>query len=124
MGRIAIKSESELLVRDSQFTNNKGINGVAINSLLSKVTVDSQFLLIMKRLPPRQKQNFWLRGSYFTDGGSGFIDDNIGGEIIVRNSRFEENKAFDGGGANLFAYPPDQVIVEESSFINNSDNSL
>jgi hypothetical protein len=44
----------------------------------------------------------------------------VGGNIIIRTSLFESNIAGEAGGAAfLFGYPPDQMLLENSTFINN-----
>lgn len=117
-GAIAVKSESNLTVRDSQFTNNRGINGGAINSLLSNLVVENSTFVNndstpggLFSLPPRYTKGYG--GAIYTDGASG-------GQILIRGSRFDGNKgAGQGGGLFLFAYGSDQVIVENSTIINN-----
>jgi hypothetical protein len=117
-GAIAVKSESQLTVRDSQFTNNRGINGGAINSLLSNLVVENSTFVNndstpggLFSLPPRYTKGYG--GAIYTDGASG-------GQISIRGSRFDGNKgAGQGGGLFLFAYGSDQVIVENSTIINN-----
>jgi Ca2+-binding RTX toxin-like protein len=117
-GAIAIKSESELLVRDSRFTNNKGINGGAINSLLSKLTVETSTFINNDSTAGGSSNNGYGAAIY-TDGAS-VNDGTSSGTIRISGSRFESNKgAGQGGALFLFMYPPDQTIVEDSTIINN-----
>lgn len=120
-GAIAVKSESSLLVQDSQFTNNAGTNGGAINTLLGELIVEnSQFLNNNTSGANGAFTYEGYGGAIYTDGASAYPDDNIGGIIRISNSLFDGNVgAGQGGGLFLFAYPPDQVIIENSTIINN-----
>jgi Ca2+-binding RTX toxin-like protein len=123
-GAIATKSAGTLTVRNSEFTNNKGINGGAINHLLGNLTVENSTFLNNEATAQSSNTGiFGLGGAIATDGanasGPDFGPGSIGGEIIVRGSYFEGNRALNGGGANLFAYQADKVIVEDSSFVAN-----
>lgn len=118
-GAIAIKSESTLTVRDSQFTNNKGVNGGAINTLFTVLTVENSTFLNNEALAQTSKTNtYGLGGAILTDGATDLSKPDSG-TILIRNSRFEGNRALDGGGAHLYSYPDDKVVVEDSLFLNN-----
>lgn len=113
------ESRGQIFVKNTTFKKNKGFNGGAIFSF-SGVTLkveDSTFI-----------QNSALNraggGAIFTDGvssrnyNSGFADD---GKIIIRTSRFEDNKAQgDGGALYLWGYRRDKAILRDSIFINNT----
>jgi predicted outer membrane repeat protein len=59
-------------------------------------------------------------GAVYTDGGSEHTDDAIGGTIELCGCRFEGNHAHQtGGGAYLFAYAPDEIIINQCSFEGN-----
>ncbi|MBW4680058.1 MAG: DUF4347 domain-containing protein [Microcoleus vaginatus WJT46-NPBG5] len=120
-GAIATKSEGSLTVQGSQFTNNKGINGGAINSLLGALTVEnSTFLNNDSTAGASGSVTSGFGGAIYTDGASALIDDAVGGTIAIRNSRFEGNKGAGQGGAMfLFGYAPDKIIVDGSTIINN-----
>ncbi|MGD1805405.1 DUF4347 domain-containing protein [Dapis sp. BLCC M126] len=117
-GAILIWSESNLTVTDSEFINNQGVNGGAINNLLSNLTIEnSQF--INNDSTPGKNTNHGYGGAIYTDGASN-NDGVTSGTIKISNSSFEGNKgAGQGGGLFLFAYSPDQIIVENSEIINN-----
>ena len=118
-GAILIWSESELTIKDSEFINNKGATGGAINSLLSRLTVENSIFKNNDSTAGSAAPNNGRGGAIYTDGGS--LNDYISsGRIKISNSLFEENRAAGGGGALfLFAYPPDEIIVEDSTIINN-----
>ena len=118
-GAILIWSESELTIQDSEFINNKGATGGAINSLLSQLTVENSIFKNNDSTAGSGAPNNGRGGAIYTDGGS--LNDYISsGRIEISNSLFEENRAAGEGGALfLFAYPPDEIIVEDSTIINN-----
>lgn len=120
-GAIATKSEGSLTVQGSQFTNNKGVNGGAINSLLGALTVtDSIFTNNDTTAGASGTGTKGYGGAIYTDGASAYTNDTIGGKITITNSRFDGNKgAGQGGGLFLFAYAPDQVIIDRCQITNN-----
>ncbi len=125
-GAIATKSGGTLTVRGSTFTNNKGTNGGAINSLLGTLTVENSTFINNDTTigATVDKATFGYGGAIFTDGanasGPNATYGPIGGVVAIRNSRFEGNKAAGQGGALfLFVYNPDQIIVEKSALVNN-----
>src|SRR5207237_1038865 len=95
-GAIAVYNESTLTVRDSEFTNNKGLNGGAINSLLSNLTVENSTFINNDStaggsLSTNPAIDTGYGGAIYTDGASAFTNDNVGGTITIRNSQFEGN---------------------------------
>ncbi|HAX78902.1 MAG TPA: hypothetical protein DCY88_24505, partial [Cyanobacteria bacterium UBA11372] len=119
-GAIAGDTEASMTVRDSRFTNNKGVNGGAINSLLGPLTVDNSVFINNEAVTTSTITPFFgFGGAILTDGAS-HDNDPDSGTILIRNSWFEGNRGLDGGGAYLYAYPPDEVFIEGSTFINNS----
>ncbi|WP_445245377.1 DUF4347 domain-containing protein [Microcoleus sp. OTE_8_concoct_300] len=116
-GAIATKSGGTLTIRGSEFTNNTGSFGGAVNNLLGSMTIeDSKFIgnVIVKG----------VGGAVYVDGanasGPNATPGPVGGNIIIRNSLFDGNTAAsEGGAAFLFGYPPDQMLLENSTFINN-----
>ncbi|MCS6793081.1 MAG: DUF4347 domain-containing protein, partial [Oscillatoriaceae bacterium SKYG93] len=118
-GAIAARSESIITVQGSEFINNKGINGGAINSLLSQLTVENS-KFINNDTTAGISASGGFGGAIYTDGAS----DNLkpdSGTVLIRNSLFEGNKGTgQGGAAFLYLYTPDKAIVENSTFINNS----
>jgi hypothetical protein len=126
-GAIATSSGGNLTIRGSRFTNNRGINGGAINSLLGGLTVENSVFFNNDSTPGGTKPGgtSGYGGAIYTDGanasGPNAASGPIGGTITIRNSRFERNRgAGQGGGLFLFAYPPDKVLVEGNTIIGNS----
>jgi len=120
-GAILIWSESVLTVRGSTFRGNKGHNGGAINNLISQLTVEnSRFFNNDSTSGADGTGTSGYGGAIYTDGASD-PGNSDSGTILIRNSHFEGNRgAGQGGALFLFAYPPDRVIVEGSTIINNT----
>ncbi len=117
-GAILIWSESNLTVKGSEFTNNKGVNGGAINNLLSGLTIQNSTFL-NNDSTPGGNSNHGYGGAIYTDGASN-NDGSSSGTINISKSRFEGNKgAGQGGGLFLFAYPPDKIVIDKTQIINN-----
>ncbi|MEC4807134.1 MAG: DUF4114 domain-containing protein [Jaaginema sp. PMC 1079.18] len=120
-GAIAVHSESSLTVDNSTFNNNSGINGGAINSLLSTLTVTNSTFTNNDTSAGGQfgPDTRGYGGAIYTDGAHPGIADSI----RISNSRFDGNKgAGQGGALFLYAYGnnQDSAIVENSTIINNS----
>jgi hypothetical protein len=130
-GAIATKSAGSLTVTGCEFTNNRGINGGAINHLLGTLTVENSIFTNNDSTPggplgtAATNYTRGYGGAIYTDGanasGPGFTPGAVGGTITIRNSQFEGNKgAGQGGGLFVFVYNPDKVIVEDCTIANNS----
>ena len=138
-GAIGTLAKCNITLKDSEFTNNKGINGGAVYSIFSNLTVDNSTFLNNDSTPggPLGSPDSSIAGYTRGHGGAIFIDgasipndprfyvnwqngDPVGGNIIIRNSRIEGNRAAgQGGGMFLFGYPQDKVTIEGSTIINN-----
>ena len=117
-GAILIWSESQLNIKGSKFTNNTGLNGGAINNLLSGLNIENSQFINNSSLAGKDDEKGY-GGAIYTDGASK-NNDNIGGRIRIFNSRFEANQgAGQGGALFLYAYPPDQIMIDRSQIINN-----
>ncbi|MEG4213723.1 DUF4347 domain-containing protein, partial [Microcoleus sp. S13_B4] len=106
-GAISTKSGGSLTVKGSTFTNNKGINGGAINHLLGNLTVENSTFLNNDSTAGTGANTSGYGGAIYTDGanasGPNSTPGSVGGTIAIRNSRFEGNKgAGQGGGMFLF----------------------
>ncbi|QIZ69533.1 DUF4347 domain-containing protein [Oxynema aestuarii] len=116
-GAIAVKSESQTTVTDSEFTNNQGTLGGAINTLLGGLTVETSIFLNNDSL---SNGGIGYGGAIYTDGASD-LNDPDSGTIAIRNSHFEGNTGQGQGGALfLYVYNPDRVVVENSTIVNNT----
>jgi predicted outer membrane repeat protein len=105
--------KGKLVIENSTFTNNKGVNGGAVYNLLGPVTIKNSVF----------KNNTSTRegGAIFTDGADGDERDTVGGKILIESSQFEGNKATAGGGAlYLWTYNGDEVVIKDSTILGNS----
>lgn len=118
-GAIATDSDTSVTVRDSLFRNNRGTNGGAINVLWCGLTIENS---VFENNDATAGGPFkhGLGGAIYTDGAS--VHDNVTkGQIIIRDSVFTNNRSVrDGGGVYTWVYPPDEIIVERTRFINNA----
>ena len=124
-GAIAFWGPRSLIVRNSQFTNNEGINGGAINSLAGKVTIENSRFINNSTLAGRYddgQNNAFLRGyggAIYTDRASSVEE--ASGSIRIVGSVFEGNKGrAEGGAAYLFTGTQDSVSIVGSQFKDNS----
>jgi hypothetical protein len=118
-GAIFVAAGSTLIVRDSVFSGNRGTQGGAINNLLSNLTVEnSQF--IDNDSTAGGPVGYGYGGAIYTDGASEHPNDAIGGQIRIVQSVFRGNVAAGQGGAvQAWVYPPDQVVVSDTTFDSN-----
>ncbi|BAY26872.1 hypothetical protein NIES2100_66880 [Calothrix sp. NIES-2100] len=116
-GAIATYGSGVLNVKDCQFTNNKGVNGGAIYTLLSGLTVEN---------------SVFRNNSSVGEGGGGIFCDGanpigpgstVGALITIRGSRFEGNQTKGEGGALfLYGYGQDKILLENSIVVGNKAN--
>ncbi len=112
-GAIYQASGGETTIVRSTFRGNTAISGGAIDNLLSPLTiVDSTFI---------QNESTGGGGAVYTDGGSEYIDDDVGGTISLCGCDFEQNQSVGTGGAvYLWAYPKDLLLINRCSFVGNA----
>ena len=122
-GAIAGASEGTLVVKNSTFTNNRGSIGGAINSLLGSLTVENSIFVGNASAGGGSLGGIssgGYGGAIYTDGASATNNASTQGQIIIRNSRIEDSRAAgQGGGLFLYAYPGDEIVVENSTIANN-----
>lgn len=111
-GAIYQSNGGELTVVRSTFSGNSAISGGAIDNLLAPMTlVGSSFV---------DNESFAGGGAVYDDGASESIDDAEGGTISICGCRFERNRTIGQGGAvYLWAYAPDELIINQCSFVQN-----
>ncbi|RMH74241.1 MAG: hemolysin [Cyanobacteria bacterium J007] len=117
-GAILMWSEGDLTIENSEFSNNRGASGGAINNLLSNLTIDNSRFINNDSTAGASGAGGY-GGAIYTDGASAnYLADS--GTIAIRNSHFEGNKgAGQGGALFLYVYGEDRVVVEDSQIINN-----
>ncbi|MEG4405144.1 DUF4347 domain-containing protein [Microcoleus sp. MON2_D5] len=116
-GAIATKSGGVLTIRDSEFTNNKGSYGGAVNNLLGSMTIENSKFI-------GNRTDKGVGGAVYVDGanasGPNATPGPVAGTIAIRKSVFDGNiGSGEGGAAFLFGYLQDKVVLENSTFINN-----
>jgi hypothetical protein len=120
-GAIATSSGGFLTIKNSEFTNNIGRFGGAINNLLGSMTIEN-----CKFIGNVAKEN--VGGALYVDGANASGPDGkpgpVGGNIIIRKSLFDGNTSEGGGAAYLFGYGSDKMLLESSHFINNKSIGL
>ncbi|MBD2578265.1 DUF4114 domain-containing protein [Oscillatoria sp. FACHB-1406] len=119
-GAIAVASESVITVSGSTFNNNTGINGGAINTVLSTLTVSGSTFTNNDTTPGGAfgPDTRGYGGAIYSDGGKTGVSDSI----AITTSRFDGNKAAGQGGA-IFLYPysgHDTASISDSTIVNNS----
>ncbi len=118
-------------IKNSNFTNNKGINGAAINGLNAGLLIeDCNFtgnLTTDARFDTGQPNDF-LRGfggAIYTDRATAGPPSVVLGSIILRRCKFENNIGNgEGGACYLYTDETDNVLVEECYFNNNESRIL
>ena len=125
-GAIATKSGGSLTVTGSTFVNNKGNNGAGINSLLGPLTIDGCTFINNDTTSGAVYggSTSGFGAAVYVDGanasGPNFSQGPIGGLITIRNTRIEGNKgAGQGAGMFLYVYPPDKIVIDGCTVINN-----
>ncbi|MDZ7961337.1 MAG: choice-of-anchor Q domain-containing protein [Aulosira sp. DedQUE10] len=117
-GAIATYGSGNLIVKSSQFTNNKGVNGGAIYSLLGGLSIENSVFL------NNSSEGDIGGGAVFTDGGNPVgPGSTVGGVIAIRGSKFEGNTTKGEGGALfLYGYGSDKILLENSTVVGNTAN--
>jgi predicted outer membrane repeat protein len=114
-GAIGTYGSGVLVVKDCEFTNNKGINGGAIYNLLGEVTVENSVFV------NNSAAGDIGGGAFFSDGGNSVgPGSTVGGIIAIRDCQFENNYTKgEGGGIFAWGYGPDQIIIEDTNIVGN-----
>lgn len=113
------------------FTNNKGINGAAINGLNAGLNVSNCNFIgntTSDAVKDVGNANDFLRGfggAIYTDRASNSTNNGDLGSIIIKRCKFENNIGkSDGGAMYLYTDETDNVRIEECYFNNNEAQTL
>ncbi|MEO0948017.1 MAG: choice-of-anchor Q domain-containing protein [Cyanobacteria bacterium J06641_5] len=127
-GAISFQGPDQFVVRNSDFIDNHGINGGAINNLQGRVLIEnSRFLnndVLAAAFDSGDVRDF-LRGfggAIYSDRSSLAENDPFGGDgqIEIIDSIFEGNQArAAGGGLYFFTGDNDRLFVSGTAFRNN-----
>jgi hypothetical protein len=118
-------------IRHSNFTNNRGINGAAINGLNAALLVEDCNFTNNRTTDAffdTGQPNDFLRGyggAIYTDRATPAPPSTATGSIILRRCNFIDNIAqADGGACNLYTDNTDNVLIEDCYFNNNESRIL
>lgn len=113
------------------FTNNRGINGAAINGLNAGLNISNcnfKGNVTSDAFKDVGNSLDFLRGyggAIYVDRASNSTINGPQGSIIVKRCKFEDNIGqSDGGAMYLYTDETDNVLVEECSFDNNEAKTL
>jgi len=121
-GAVAVWTGSELIVVGSTFVGNRSWYGGALYSLLSPLTIVNS---VFTGNVAVDENGLGDGGAIGTDGASESPDDGEGGDIVVCGTRIEDNEGDGvGGGAYIWAYPPDVVTIDRTTVQNNRVDDL
>lgn len=123
-GTISTNGQGTLTVTNSEFKNNKGVNGAGINTVDTNLEVENCLFEnndVRPAIPsPAAMPSFRAYGygaGIYTDGANRTASQKY---ITVRNCRFINNKSSgQGGGAFLYGYNGDVITVEYCTFAQN-----
>ncbi len=112
--------EAIVTVTNSVFSGNKGINGAAINTLNSKLTVDNSKFFNNDTNAAYYGSNDPNGNNFLRGYGGAIYTDRANNATVITNSVFDGNQSKAAGGAlYLFNDPEDTVTVQNSTFGNN-----
>ena len=117
------ESEGKLEIYNSRFMNNEGVIGGAVGVIHTAVTIDNcEFTGNQSAATNANEQTSGHGGAIYTDGASGKTNGEAhGGVIEIYHSLIKNNQSqHEGGGALLFTYDPDEVVVEQTTFEGNT----
>jgi predicted outer membrane repeat protein len=118
---IAFIGPNAVTVTASEFNNNQGIVGAAINTINAVLTIDNSRFSgnnTSAATVDSGQPNATLRGF----GGAVYTDR---GTVIIRNSVFDNNQARAAGGAvSLHLADQQSITIEDNSFSNNQALTL
>ena len=117
-GAVSVWTGSSLTVVSSRFLRNHSHYGGAIYSLLSPLTVIN---CDFEDNSTTTDTGVGDGGAIGTDGASESPDDAIGGDVVICGSRIAKSQGYgNGGGAYIWVYPPDRVVVERTTVEGNT----
>ncbi len=110
-GAVSVWTGSALTIVGSRFMRNRSFYGGAVYSLLSPLQVINSVFEDNETI-----DNGWGEGGAIgTDGASESPEDDEGGLIEICGSKIRNNRGLrSGGGVYIWAYPPDQVMVDRT----------
>jgi hypothetical protein len=120
-GAVGVNTGSTLVIVGSVFKNNTSWYGGAVYSLLSPLTVVNSTFTGNSTVTDGGLGD---GGAIGTDGASEDPNDSIGGDVSICGSKITNSQGYgNGGGAYLWVYPPDRIIIDRTTVENNAAGS-
>jgi len=117
-GAVAVWTGSTLTISGSTFKNNTSWYGGAVYSLLSPLAVVNS---VFSGNGTVTSGGLGDGGAIGTDGASEDPDDAVGGDVSICGSDISGNQGYgNGGGAYVWVYPPDRVVIDRVNVSNNA----
>ncbi|MDP5239047.1 choice-of-anchor Q domain-containing protein [Uliginosibacterium sp. 31-16] len=117
-GAVGVGTASTLVIVGSTFTGNSSWYGGAVYSLLSPLTIVNS---VFSGNFTTTDGSLGDGGAIGTDGASTSPDDSVGGDVYICGTQITGNKGYgNGGGAYLWVYPPDRIIIDRTTVSANS----
>lgn len=115
-GAVAVATGSTLTITGSTFTGNSSWEGGAVYSLLSALTITGSTFTDNSTTT---SGGYGDGGAIATDGAS--PTNSGGGTILLNGDVIAHNTGHgNGGGAYLYAYAPDRIVVQDTTFEDNT----
>jgi predicted outer membrane repeat protein len=132
-GAISLFGFGSLTIKNSVFNNNKGFGGGALHVTTSDLIVEDSIFTGNDSTAGADKSFVSIPGG----GGAIYLDsasvpndprftkrpeqgESEPGQLIVRNSHFENNRAAGQGGAIMaWGYIQDRIVIEDTEIVNN-----
>lgn len=116
-GAVAVWTGSSLSISGSVFRNNTSWYGGAVYSLLSPLSIVNSVFTANKAVTDGGLGD---GGAIGTDGASEYPEDGNGGDVYICGTEISNNQGYgSGGGAYIWVYPPDRVIIDRSTVAGN-----
>lgn len=116
-GAVGVGTGSTLVISGSVFKGNTAWYGGAVYSLLSPLTIVNS---VFTNNSTVTDGGLGDGGAIGTDGASEDPNDSIGGDVSLCGVDINNNKGYgNGGGAYLWVYPPDRIIIDRTTVSNN-----
>jgi predicted outer membrane repeat protein len=121
-GAVMVGTEGKLSIVRSVFKGNTSAYGGAVFSLLARLSVMNSTFASNSA---EKRGGGGEGGAIGTDGGAAPNENGTGGEIRICSSTLTHNSGHgSGGGAFLWGYARDRIIIERTTFQDNSVDGL
>lgn len=116
-GAVGVGTASTLVIVGSSFTGNSSWYGGAVYSLLSPLSIVNS---VFTGNFTTTDGSLGDGGAIGTDGASTSPDDATGGDVYICGTQIVDNRGYgNGGGAYLWVYPPDRIIIDQTTVSGN-----